>query len=167
MLLRRVARPMLATPFVYDGVQAALHPAEHVAVARDVTDTVTDRLGVARLSDSQLTLAVRVHGAVTAALGVGLAAGFFPRLCAIKLAAVTVPLAVAHQPFTSKGEERARRTVPFVRAVGAIGAALIAGVDHEGRPGLAWRVDHARHAAARSTAKTARKAEKKLAGVAS
>ena len=144
MLLRRLARPLLAAPFVYDGVQAVLHPAEHVEAARPLTDKVTARLGVAPLSDANLTLAVRAHGAITAVLGVTLAAGFFPRVSSVKLAAVTAPLAVVHQPFTSKGAERQEKTGRFVRAVGYVGAALIAGVDREGKPGLSWRVANAR-----------------------
>ncbi len=148
MLLRRVARPLLAIPFVYDGVQAARHPAEHVAAARPLTDQVTDRLGVRRLTDQQLTWAVRAHGGLTAALGVALGAGFFPRLAALDLAALTAPLAVVHQPFTTRGPQRAEKTVRFVRAAGYVGAALLAGVDTEGRPGVAWRVSEARKKAA-------------------
>jgi len=39
------------------------------------------------------------------------------------------------------------------RAASMLGVALLAAVDHEGRPGMAWRVEHARleRAAARST----------------
>jgi uncharacterized membrane protein YphA (DoxX/SURF4 family) len=144
MLLRRIARPLLAAPFVYDGVQAALHPAEHVEAARGLTDKVTDRAGVKRLTDEQLTVAVRVHGGLTAALGVALAAGFFPRVASLKLAALTAPLAVVHQPFGSKGPERTEKTGRFVRAVGSVGAALIAGVDTQGKPGVSWRVKQAR-----------------------
>ncbi len=148
MLLRRLARPLLAAPFVYDGVQAAIHPAEHVEAARGLTDTVTDRLGVTRLSDDKLTLAVRVHGGLTAVLGVALAAGFFPRTASLQLAALTAPLAVVHQPFASKGPARAETTGRFVRAIGYVGAALIAGVDTEGKPGMSWRVSQARKKAA-------------------
>jgi uncharacterized membrane protein YphA (DoxX/SURF4 family) len=155
MLLRRLARPMLAAPFVYDGVQAALHPAEHVAAARGLTDQVTERLGTGRLTDDQLTLAVRVHGGLTAVLGVALGAGFFPRVASLQLAALTVPLAVVHQPFTTKGPDRKTRTQAFVRHLGSIGAALIAGVDYQGRPGFSWRVDHARRAAAAKVRKSA------------
>ncbi|QAY63303.1 DoxX family membrane protein [Xylanimonas allomyrinae] len=144
MLLRRVARPLLAAPFVYDGVQAALHPDEHVEAARGLADQATDRLGVARLTDAHLTLAVRAHGGLTAVLGVALGAGFLPRLASLKLAALALPLAVVHQPFTAKGPERAEKTAKFVRALGAVGGALLAGLDTEGKPGLSWRVSNAR-----------------------
>ncbi|GAB2472577.1 DoxX family membrane protein [Xylanimonas ulmi] len=144
MLLRRIARPLLAAPFVYDGVQAALHPDEHVEAARGLADQVTDRLGVARLTDANLTLAVRAHGGLTAALGVGLGVGLLPRVASLKLAALTAPLAVAHQPFTTRGPERAEKSARFVRALGLVGGALLAGLDTEGKPGLSWRVSNAR-----------------------
>lgn len=158
MLLRRLARPLLASSFVYDGVQAALHPAEHATAAREGSALVTERLGRATLSDAQVTLLVRVHGVATALAGLALALGKAPRTAALALAALTAPLAVVNQPFTSKGVERSEKTTKFVHNLGAIGAALIAGVDLEGRPGLSWRVHHARDAAARSTSKAAQKA---------
>lgn len=149
MLLRRIARPLLAAPFVYDGIQAVLHPAEHVDAAREGSTLVTDAVGAEPLSERQLGLLVRVHGAVTAAAGVLLAVGRTPRTAALALAALTAPLAVAHQPFTSKGAERSLRTAAFVKDLGKVGAAVIAGVDLEGRPGVTYRVQQARTHAAR------------------
>ncbi|MEU2202677.1 DoxX family membrane protein [Isoptericola sp. NPDC019482] len=149
MLLRRIARPLLAAPFVYDGIQAVLHPAEHVDAAREGSTLVTDAVGAEPLSERQLGLLVRAHGAVTAVAGVLLAVGRTPRTAALALAALTAPLAVAHQPFTSKGAERSLRTAAFVKDLGKVGAAVIAGVDLEGRPGVTYRVQQARTHAAR------------------
>ncbi|GAA1709702.1 DoxX family membrane protein [Isoptericola hypogeus] len=149
MLLRRIARPLLAAPFVYDGVQAALHPAEHVDAARDGAALVTGALGTEPLSDRQVSLLVRVHGAATAFAGLLLAVGRTPRTAALTLAALTAPLAVAHQPFTSKGDERRLRTAAFVKDLGKVGAAVIAGIDLEGKPGLTYRVQAARRKASR------------------
>ncbi|WP_069386135.1 DoxX family membrane protein [Cellulosimicrobium cellulans] len=146
MLLRHVARPMLASWFVYDGVQTALKPAEHVRAARDGVDLVERSTGVdASLSESQVATLVRAHGAATAVAGLCLAFGKAPRTAALALAALAVPLAVVNQPFTSRGPEREERTRKFVANLGAIGAALIAGADYEGRPGVQWRLARARH----------------------
>lgn len=163
MLLRHVARPMLASWFVYDGVQAALHPAEHVAAAREGSRLVTERLGGSPLGDRQVATLVRVHGAATALAGVALAVGKAPRTAALVLAGLTVPLAVVDQPFTAPADQRSERTARFVRRVGAIGAALIAGVDYEGRPGVGWRVERARAERAATRAASARAAEKAAA----
>jgi uncharacterized membrane protein YphA (DoxX/SURF4 family) len=159
MLLRRLARPLLASSFVYDGVQAAMHPAEHVTAAREGAALVTDRLGTSRLSEGQVTALVRAHGVLTALCGLALAIGRTPRSAALALATLTVPLAVVNQPFTSKGAEREVKTAKFVRNLGAIGATVIAGVDLEGRPGLTYRVGHARAAMTRSASRTARSAQ--------
>ncbi|MCA5894621.1 DoxX family membrane protein [Isoptericola sp. NEAU-Y5] len=154
MLLRRIARPLLAAPFVYDGIQAALHPAEHVDTAREASMLVTRTVGTPSLSDRQLGLLVRAHGAATAVAGLLLALGRTPRTAALALAALTAPLAVAHQPFTSKGAERNERTAAFVKDLGKVGAAVIAGIDLEGRPGVTYRVQQARdHAADLAEAK--------------
>jgi len=144
MLLRRIARPLLAAPFVYDGIQAVLHPAEHLDAARDGSALVAKAAGTEPLSDRQLGMVVRAHGAATALAGLFLAVGRTPRTAALALAALTAPLAVAHQPFTSKGAERSLRTAAFVKDLGKVGAAVIAGVDLEGRPGVTYRVNQAR-----------------------
>jgi uncharacterized membrane protein YphA (DoxX/SURF4 family) len=146
MLLRHVARPMLASWFVYDGLQTALKPAEHVRAARSGVELVERGTGVdASLSESQVTTLVRAHGAATAVAGLCLALGKAPRTAALALAALSVPLAVVNQPFTSRGPEREERTRKFAANLGAIGAALIAGADYEGRPGVQWRLAKARH----------------------
>lgn len=136
MLLRRLARPLLAVPFVHDGLSAALRPTEHTDAAREGADLVTRTLGVDPLDDTQVSLLVRAHGIATVAAGVLLAVGRAPRTAALTLAALTAPLAAVNQPFTSKGEVRKEKTTKFVRNVGAVGAAVIAGIDLEGRPGV-------------------------------
>lgn len=159
MLLRKIARPLLAAWFIHDGIDAARHPAVHVVTARRPANQATDALGRAPLSDRQLRTLVQVHGGLTVAAGVALAVGRTPRLAALSLAALSLPLAVAEQPFTPGPRTRADRTEPFIRRLGAIGAALLAGVDSEGRPGMAWRIEHARteRAATKATEKKAAK----------
>lgn len=151
MLLRRIARPMLAGWFVYDGIQAALKPAEHAQAARRGVELVTEQAGIeAPLSENQVTQIVRVHGAATALAGLCLAVGKAPRTAAFTLAALRVPLAIVDQPFTADDAARSERASRFVTDIGAIGAALIAGADLEGRPGLHWRLDQFRARRVRS-----------------
>ena len=153
MLLRPIARPLLATWFVHDGLDAVRHPDQHVVAARGPADQISSLAGGAPpLTDSQLKTAVRVHGGLTVAAGVALAVGKAPRTAALVLALLTVPLALADQPFTSGDVARPVRTERFVRRLGAIGAALLAGIDYEGRPGITWRVEHSRAARAASRA---------------
>jgi len=153
MLLRHIARPLLASSFIYDGVQAARNPSEHVAAARSGSALATQALGAEPLSEKQVTTLVRAHGIATAAAGTLLALGKAPRASALALALLTLPLAVVNQPFTAPKDERPVRTDRFLHNLASVGAALIAGADLEGRPGLSWRVQQAR--AARAEAKAA------------
>ena len=153
MLLRHIARPLLASSFIYDGVQAARKPSEHVAAAKTGSALATQALGAEPLSEKQVTTLVRAHGIATATAGTLLALGKAPSASAIALALLTLPLAAVNQPFTAPKEERGPRTDRFLRNLASVGAALIAGADLEGRPGLSWRVQQAR--AARAEAKAA------------
>lgn len=149
MLLRRTARPLLATWFVTEGLDAVRSPAAHVAAARPCADALlahSER--AARPSDAQLRTIVQVHGALTAAAGLALALGKAPRTAALVLAGLTAPLAVASLPLPrgakASPEVRRERRDRLVRALAFTGAALLAAVDREGRPGVSWRLAQAR-----------------------
>jgi len=155
MLLRHIARPLLASSFIYDGVQAARKPSEHVAAARSGSALATKALGAEPLSEKQIATLVRAHGIATAAAGTMLALGKAPRASALTLALLTLPLAAVNQPFTAPRDDRPGRTGRFLHDLASVGAALIAGADLEGRPGLSWRVRQARTARAEAKAAAA------------
>ena len=177
MLLRRIARPMLATAFVSEGWDAFRRPDEHVARTEAAWRAWSSRTELPAPPTDLLPTLVRVHGAATTVAGLMLAVGRAPRFAALSLAALSVPVALVNQPFGAPARETAvggrgvagrlgraigatggvaTESVPeggsdrsdlrarFVRTISLIGAALLAGVDHEGRPGMAWRVGHAR-----------------------
>lgn len=165
MLLRRIARPLFASWFLSEGTDALRRPAGHAAAARATLERVTGVVPRGALggalepyrhpSDAQIATVVRVHGAATTVAALLLATGRRPRTAALALAALTVPLAVADAPLGRRGrggahagpataEERRERSARFVRALGFTGGALLAAADTAGRPGLSWRVQHAR-----------------------
>lgn len=162
MLLRRIARPLFASSFVQQGVDAVRRPAGHVEVARGALERVTALVPYGSVpaldryrepTPAQLTTLVRVHGAATAVAGVAFALGRAPRTSALLLAALTAPLAAADLP-AKKGSsdgvpegDRERRT-RLLRTLTATGGALLAAADYAGRPGVSWRLarfrdDHA------------------------
>lgn len=152
MLVRRIARPLLAAWFVTEGIEAARRPGPHVSRAQAAWTRVGARLDLpAAPPAEQLRLLVRLHGVAMVVSALMLARGKHPRTAALGLVALTIPLAVANQPFAGGDIDRAGRRERFVRNLSMIGGALIAGIDREGRPGIAWRAQHARvdHAAAR------------------
>jgi uncharacterized membrane protein YphA (DoxX/SURF4 family) len=164
MLLRRIARPLFASWFVSEGYDAARRPEVHAERARAGLERVVRLVPRGALggaldryrhpTTAQLVTLVRAHGAATAAAGALLAAGKAPRTAALALAALTAPLILANLPLREHPapdkEARRDRKDRLVRAVAFTGGALLAGVDYEGRPGVAWRVAKAReeHASA-------------------
>ena len=86
-----LARPLLASTFVLDGVDAVRHPERHVERYRKV-EPLLEKVGVPAMLTSDAVMVTRVAGAVSALAGVSLAAGRRPRTAALVLAAINVPL---------------------------------------------------------------------------
>ena len=143
MLVRRFARPLLAAWFVVEGMDAVRRPVPHSARTEASWRSLAARSSSvpAPPGHDELRTLVRAHGAAMTVAGLMLATGRAPRFAALALAALTAPLAVINHPFGTGREEYRDR---FWRNLSMIGGALIAGVDHEGRPGAVWRVEHAR-----------------------
>lgn len=148
MLLRRIARPLLAAWFIGDAVSAVRSPQSHVEVARTPVNKVVTALGKEPLTDSQLRNVVRAEGVVTVFLGLGLASGRAPRACGLLLAATTIPHIIATAPvgpkFDHEGRSRSERVGPFLQKAGAVGAALLVAADTAGKPSMAYRVNKAK-----------------------
>ncbi len=136
-LVRRIARPLLAASFIGSGIDAVLHPMNRAERARPLMDRVSPALGLPR--DPELL--VRGNGALMAGAGVLLATGRAPRLSAAALAATAVPATLLDQPFWQQKDPERRRDerAILLRNLGLLGGVLLAAVDTEGQPGLAWR----------------------------
>lgn len=159
MLTRRAARPLLATWFVAEGLDAFRRPADHVARLRDAWRRLAARIDDMpdAPSDETLRTVVRAHGAATAVAGLMLALDKAPRLAACTLAVLTLPVAAMDAP--AKGRMTPARPQPsapgrgertFARDLSLIGGAVLAGLDREGNPSFGWRVRQARERAASS-----------------
>ncbi len=158
-VIRRLARPMLASTFVFGGIQA-LRNAPALADAakpvndeiRDLADKVAPQLPVPQ-DDKTM---VRINAGVHIVAGLGLATGRAPRLCALALAGTVVPTTVAGHPFWEEKDKAARtqQMTHFFKNVSMLGGLVLAAVDTEGRPGVAWR--------ARNVAGTAKREAKHL-----
>jgi len=144
-IVRRVARPLLAAPLIQSGVEVARHPGPHAEAARPVLDQVSGPLQL----PSDPIMVVRSAGVVTAAAGSLLAFGKLPRLSALAIVA-TAPVVQPVEPFWKEKDPALRREkqATFVKTLGLIGGALLATVDTEGRPSVAYRGRKARRAAA-------------------
>lgn len=159
-VIRLVARPMLASVF-FVGAAAALKNAPSLAPkASRVTDKVVplaQRVAPGVPVPADPVTIVRVNAAVQLAAAAGLATGRAPRLSSAVLAASLLPTTIAGHAFWQEQDPAARKVqrLNFFKGVSLVGGLLIAGVDTEGRPGVAWR--------ARRVAKDVRREAKVLA----
>jgi hypothetical protein len=111
---------------------------------------------------------VRINAGIQVGAGTLLAMGRLPRLSALALAVSLVPTTLAgHRFWEAQGPERQQHQRHFLKNVGLCGGLLIAAVDTEGRPSLAWRARHVgastKHAV-RATRREARLAAKAARG---
>ncbi len=150
-IVRRLARPLLAAPLIQSGVETVRHPGPQAELARPVLKQIS---GPLNLPDDP-ELVVRAAGGVTAAAGVLLAAGKLPRVSALAIV-LTAPITQPSQPFWQEKDPALRRAqlTLFLKNLGLVGGALLAAVDTEGRPGLAWRTQHAGHLVAEAAGET-------------
>ncbi|MFJ1592743.1 DoxX family membrane protein [Kitasatospora albolonga] len=157
-VLRRVARPMLASMFISGGYGAVRDPARLAPVAEPVTDRVTEMLAPwSSLLPEDPERLVRLNGAVQLGAGLLLALGRAPRLASAALAVTLVPTTLAaHRYWTIEDpEKRAAQRVQFLKNTSLLGGLLIAAADTHGKPSLAYRT---RSAASHASAAVAHQA---------
>ena len=147
---RRIARPMLASMFVVGGVSALKNASSLEAKATDVTERVLPLVHKAApglpVPEDPVTL-VRLNAAVQITAAAALATGRAPRLASATLALSLVPTTVAGHRFWAESDpaRKADQRLQFFKNVSMLGGLLIAAVDTDGKPGVAWRARRAAH----------------------
>lgn len=164
MIVRRIARPMLAGIFVWGGINALRYPSAHVPAAEPVTKPLAAKT---QLPDDT-ELLVRANGAAMVAGGALLATGKAPRLASALLLGTMVPTTATHNFWAeSDPQAKAGKLTQFLKDVSLMGGLILAAVDTEGKPGVAYRAKLAGEGIER-TARQARKSaarEAKLAAL--
>lgn len=157
---RLIARPMLASMFVIGATHAlrnssTLGPKAAPVTAR-IVPLVRKVAPQVRFPEDPVTL-VRINAATQLAFGLSLATGRAPRLSASVLALSLVPTTLAGHPFWQETDKSARtqQQLGFLKNLSVLGGLIIAAVDTDGRPGVAWR--------ARRVAKDTRREARHLA----
>ena len=147
-LSRRIARPMLASMFVVGGVNALKNAPALGSKASDVTDRVLPLVHKVApglpVPEDPVTL-VRLNAAVQVAAAAALATGRAPRLASATLAVSLVPTTVAGHRFWAESDptQKAHQRLQFFKNVSMLGGLLLAAVDTDGKPGVAWRARRA------------------------
>jgi putative oxidoreductase len=156
-IVRRLARPMLASVFITGGLDALRNPEPRAEMAEPVAPVIASKLPY--LPEDPETL-VKINGAVMVGAGTMLALNRFPRLSSLLLAGTILPTTLAGHRFWEEQDPKQRKQhqIHFFKNVGLLGGLMLAAVDTEGRPGLAWRAKHASHHAAEGTRRARRTA---------
>lgn len=147
-VIRLIARPMLASMFVLGGLDSLKNASAKVSKAEKVTDrvpTLADKIAPGLPVPTDPATLVRINGGVQVLAGLALATGRAPRISALVLAGSLAPTTYAGHPFWEEKDKttRSAQRTQFFKNVSMMGGLLLAGVDTEGKPGVAWRARRA------------------------
>lgn len=155
-LVRAIARPMLAAPFIFCGINQLKNTAQIAPVARPFISKIAEPAGLPNDAD----LLVKANGAAMVAAGAGLATGILRKPSAAVLAGSLIPTTLAGHAFWEHTDpkEKAEHTTGFVSNLGLLGGLIMTLVDTEGKPGLLYRAKLAREGVGRTADQTWREA---------
>ncbi|MBY3553419.1 DoxX family protein [Modestobacter lapidis] len=165
---------MLASSFIYGGIQTLRNPQSRVPGATPIVEQLTE------VADKQLPVQVprdveqwvKINAGLQVGAGALLALGRFPRFSALALATSLVPTTLAGHRFWEHEDpkERFGQSANFAKNTSMLGGLLIAAVDTEGRPSVGWltrktagRAAAAAEASYERASKKAAKAQKRAA----
>jgi len=124
-MFRVLARPLLASWFIYGGVQSVLEPERRAARSAPVVEPILKEVG---LEDVKTTDLVKVHGVASIAVASVLALSRTPRTAALVLAGLTAVTVAAGRPFwLETNEQRKEEQLElFLKNVSLFGGTLLA-----------------------------------------
>ncbi|MCP2255080.1 putative membrane protein YphA, DoxX/SURF4 family [Prauserella aidingensis] len=156
MILRRVARPLLAAVFISGGLNALRQAEGHAQVAEPFLSENVLPVAEALPVETDPVAVVKFDGAVKVAAGTMLALGRFRRLSSLALLTSITATTVAGHPFWEKTDEgeRAQEQVQFLKNAGLAGGLILAMADTEGKPSVGWRAKRAARKARKQVADT-------------
>ncbi|WP_058234280.1 DoxX family membrane protein [Devriesea agamarum] len=142
-LVRRIARPLLAAPFIYEGVKTLQTPERQKAIAPGAFNKLDEKLKETSIplgSDS----IVRIAAGVAIGAGALYATNRMPRLAALTLLVTTsVGLAGRKKVWELTGKERQEEIHAILSDAGLLGGVMLAAVDLSGKPSLSYRMSRA------------------------
>lgn len=129
-LLRTVARPMLASMFVYGGAMALKDPGPRAAKAQPAADLLKKVAPQLPLNGANLA---RVNGAAQLVAGLALATGHVPRFASFVLATTLPPTTLAGHRYWDETDPaaRANQRIHFLKNMSLTGGLLMATLDPE------------------------------------
>ena len=155
MLVRRLARPLLAAVFIKGGIDTLLNPEPRVAMAAPKVAQAQEAIGdkLPPQAPTEPEQLVRIDAGVKIGAGVLLALGKFPRVASLLLAGSVIPTTATAHAFWEYDDpaERSNHQTHFLKNLGLLGGLILAAVDTEGKPSLGWRARRASRKLAKQT----------------
>lgn len=146
-MIRKIARPMLASAFIASGADMVMNTDEHREGTKEMlaklrTIVPNEYLEYLPTDPDIVTKTLGTTQAASAAL---LALGKAPRLTSAALAAITIPTILSRYAFwdTQDAKEKQERRNGLITNTALLGGLMIASADTQGKPGLQWRAQQA------------------------
>ncbi|CAL8898570.1 hypothetical protein KVA01_15260 [Kocuria varians] len=164
-IVRRLARPLLATGFIAGGVDAFRNSS---AAAQQLDPVLKAVESVApQLRPVTANRAVVAQGIAAAQVGAAslLAISKLPRLSSTVLLGTTALNGYSQyrSADASTREGKEARRAALLKNVSLLGAVMIVAVDTSGNPSLAWRASHLADDVRKNAAKVSKDTKKKIA----
>jgi putative oxidoreductase len=161
VLVRRIARPLLASTFIFGGIDALRNP-ESKAPAADKLD-IPSKPGMDKLNIATSEQAVRVNAAAQVAGGSLLALGKFPRVASLVLAGSIVPTTLAGHRFWEEDDSAKKKgqLLHFFKNASMLGGLLLATVDTAGKESIVHKTKRVTRRSTRKATKAGAKAAAK------
>lgn len=146
MIVRSLARPLMAGIFVVGGIDTLRKPGPRARKAKAVIEPVAKQAGLEGIDPEQVT---RIDAGVKIVAALMLATGRLPRVSALVLAGSLLPTTVAGHRFWEESESMARKgqLMHFLKNFAILGGLMTMVVDTGGRESLPHK---ARRLAARA-----------------
>ena len=136
MLVRRIARPLLASTFIEGGLATLSNPEPRMQRAEKLD--IPSKPGMDKLNITSTEQAVKVNAAVQVVAGTLLTLNKFPRIAALALAGSLIPTTLAGHRFWEEDDptRKVGQQIHFFKNASMLGGLLIASVDTEGKESL-------------------------------
>lgn len=144
--VRLLARPLLASSYIWSGVERLTKPQQTATRLRRTLDKVADKCPQTRVAAERPELLARVIGGTQVAAGLLFAAGKAPRFSAAVLVMSSLAAAADDYADSSFADK--------LKSASLAGGVLLASVDTAGQPSLAWRAQHLNKEARKQLART-------------
>lgn len=124
MFLRSIARPLLASWFIYGAIESVTDPQLRAARAQPVVQPVLDEAGL----EVEVADLVKIHGVATIGAATVLALSRTPKTAGVALAGLAALTAAAGRPFwlIEDPEVRAHERSQFFINLSLLGGAMLA-----------------------------------------